>query len=227
MKINYCLPIIKTTKQEVLETIKVNQDYIFFEVWLDYIDDLKDEFVQQLINDNKGKLILLFRRQKLEGIHMDIDKRREIIDAVANKDVYLDLDVNNQQEELEYIQENNLSVKLITSYHNYDETPSLEELKNIPDEMHYYNPEIYKIATYCQTEQDALKLLELLLTLRQEEKKYIVLGMGEQGSVTRVFGTIWGNKMIFAPKEKNENSAPGQLTKMQLETIFKNLSFRA
>lgn len=226
MNIQYCLPIIKTTNQEVLEMIKTNAEYNFFEVWLDYVDDLSDEFLKQLINDNERKLILLFRRKKLEEIHMDIEKRREIINTVASRNIYLDLDISMQQEELDYIKENNLDIKLITSYHNYDETPSGEDLKNRLQEMHYYNPEIYKIATFCQTEQDATTLLQILLMLKQEEKKYIVLGMGEQGSVTRIFGTLWGNEMIFAPKEKNENSAPGQLTKMQLEQIFKNLSFR-
>lgn len=207
----------------MLEMIKANVEYSFFEIWLDYIDDLKDEFVQQLIREYEGKLILLFRRQKLEEIHMDIEKQRGIINAIVNKNIYLDLDITMQQAELDYIKENNLNIKLITSYHNYEETPSSEELENRLQEMHYYKPEVYKIATYCQTEQDAITLLQLLLKLKQEEKKYIVLGMGEQGSVTRVFGTIWGNEMTFAPKEKTENSAPGQLTKMQLETIFKTL----
>ena len=48
--------------------------------------------------------------------------------------------------------------------------------------------------------------------------------MGEFGTITRIFGTLWGNEMIYAPKEKKNASAPGQLTKIQLETIFKELT---
>lgn len=47
--------------------------------------------------------------------------------------------------------------------------------------------------------------------------------MGEFGIITRIFGTIWGNEMIFAPKSIEGASAPGQLTKKQLEDIFKAL----
>ncbi|HSW97985.1 MAG TPA: type I 3-dehydroquinate dehydratase [Candidatus Saccharimonadales bacterium] len=224
MKINYCLPIIKNTKQEVLSMINNSEsNYDYFEIWLDYMIDLDNEFVKKLLEDFQGKVILLFRRQNLEAIHMDLQKRKDIISALENTNSFLDLDISMQQEELDFIKENNINVKLITSYHNYDETPSSDTLQKTISEMDYYNPNIYKIATLCQTENDAVTLLQILLILKQQEKKYIVLGMGEKGSITRIFGTIWGNEMIFAPKEKYENSAPGQLTKEKLEKIFKIL----
>ena len=47
--------------------------------------------------------------------------------------------------------------------------------------------------------------------------------MGEFGVVSRVFGALWGNEMTFAPAVKTEQSAPGQLTRSQLENIFKEL----
>ncbi len=201
-------------------------NYDYFEIWLDYIIDLDNDFVKTLIEDFQGKLVLLFRRQNLEAIHMDLQKRKDTISSLENTNSLLDLDISMQQEELEYIKENNLNVKLITSYHNYDETPGSDTLQKTISEMDYYNPHIYKIGTLCQTENDAVTLLQILLILKQQEKKYIVLGMGEKGNITRIFGTLWGNEMIFAPKEKTENSAPGQLTKSQLEDIFSVLSSR-
>ena len=112
---------------------------------------------------------------------------------------------------------------LLLSYHNYDSTPSDDELLKIITTMEKYHPMIYKIATLCQTEQDAIRLLELQQALKQQKKKHIVLGMGEYGTITRIFGSLWGNEMIFAPKEKSEASAPGQLTKKQLKKIFTEL----
>jgi 3-dehydroquinate dehydratase-1 len=227
MKIKYCLPIIKNTKQEVLEMVQNNNDYDFFEVWLDYIIDLDEAFVKQILSEFQEKLIILFRRQDNEEIQMSLDKRKSILSFLENTSALLDLDITIQQEELDYLKESNLNIQTIVSYHNYDETPSHEELKKIVEEMTFYHPTILKFATLCQDESDALQLLELLLDMKKQEKKYIVLGMGEKGIVTRIFGTLWGNEMIFAPKEKNESSAPGQLTKMQLENIFNSLSFRA
>jgi 3-dehydroquinate dehydratase len=69
-----------------------------------------------------------------------------------------------------------------------------------------------------------LKLLLLQQNLKAQNKKHIVLGMGEFGTITRVFGTLWGNELIYAPISKGEASAPGQLTKQELENIFKDLN---
>jgi 3-dehydroquinate dehydratase type I len=71
----------------------------------------------------------------------------------------------------------------------------------------------------CQTEQDALRLLQLLLELKAKNQRCIILGMGEHGITTRIFGTLWGNELIFAPETLAEQSAPGQLTRQQLDNI--------
>jgi 3-dehydroquinate dehydratase len=75
----------------------------------------------------------------------------------------------------------------------------------------------------CENELDAVRLLELLLELKQKGLSYIILGGGEFGKITRIFGTLWGNQMIFAPKIQAEQSDVGQLTRDELEIIFKAL----
>lgn len=77
MKIKYCLPIVKTNKKTVLKIIEGNQDYDFFEIWLDYIEDLDFDFLKKLIHKHDGKLIFLFRRMNLENIKMDLEKRKK------------------------------------------------------------------------------------------------------------------------------------------------------
>jgi 3-dehydroquinate dehydratase type I len=81
-----------------------------------------------------------------------------------------------------------------------------------------------KISTFCRSEEDAIRLLCILLEQKKKNKKVIILGMGKFGIITRVFGTMWGNEMIFAPIEKNEESAPEQLTKSQLENIIEEIT---
>jgi len=48
--------------------------------------------------------------------------------------------------------------------------------------------------------------------------------MGEFGIITRVEGILLNNEMVFAPLNKNESSAPGQLTRNELESIFNKLN---
>lgn len=223
----YCLPIIKTTKQEVLQALNT-KGYDFYEVWLDYIKDLDEKFVVSLAKKFKGKMIFVFRRQNLEPTKLTTDRKQDLISLLSKFGVFLDLDFLTQQEELDFLRQKNSKmnkffsskIKLILSYHNYKETPSLNYLENLIDKMVRYKPDIFKVSTFCQREEDSLNLLNLLFKLKEQRLKYIVLGMGQKGLITRIFGTLWGNEMIFAPKEKDEQSAPGQLTKDELKSIF-------
>ncbi len=224
MKINYCLPIIKTEKSEVKSEIGKNiNEFEYLEVWLDYVEDIDEKFVIELSESLGGKLILLFRRQNLEKVKMPKDERCSIINLLNEKSVFLDLDIFDQKEELEFIKNNNLEIKKIVSYHSYEKTPVNEQIHEIIDTMNTYNPEIVKIATMCNSEADALGLLQLQLVLKEKKIKHIISGMGDYGKITKIFGTIWGNEMVFCPAKQDEASAPGQLTKRQLENIFKKL----
>lgn len=223
MKINYCLPIIKTKTTDILKIIRDNEkEYQYFEVWLDYIEDFNEAFLTKLTTMLQERLILLFRRKNLEPIHMNLEKRLTLISLISESEAFLDLDIS-QEEELDYLFDSKLHIHLILSYHNYKETPDSQTLEEILDDMEPYNPMIYKLTTTCNEETDAVRLLQVQKLLKAENKKHIILGMGKFGTITRVFGTLWGNEMIFAPKKIEEASAEGQLTKKQLEKIFEKL----
>lgn len=235
--IKYCLPIIKETKEEVLDQISQNPDYDFYEIWLAYISDLDTDFIWKISEEFNGKLIFLFRRQNLEK--SEIDKRslrsgdlkelkEKIIKLLENSNNYLDLDINDQKQELDFVKNNKLAnkqslalrVKIIVSYHNYKETPDLTELERICKNMEEYSPEIFKVSTFCKTPEDALKLLNLTLVIKNENKKFIVLGMGDEGKIVRIYSALWGNELNFAPVNEKEKSAPGQMTREKLERIL-------
>lgn len=221
----YCLPIIKQTKREVLQAVTTHLDrFSYFEVWLDYVSDCDDAFIRQLVDLLHEKLMFVFRRQNLEPMRMEYEKRLHVLSLLAHSPVLIDLDFESQRQELEYAREKQLNVKIIASHHNYRETPSRETLDEIIAKMSECHPAVYKIATMCNDEKDALRLLELQRDLKENNFARIILGMGQAGVITRIFGSLWGNEMIFAPEILAEQSAPGQLTRSELESIFKLLS---
>lgn len=224
MKLQYCLPIIKSTIKEVLQTIEKNRkEYDVFEIWVDYLQDdqtiILDE-VKNLVKQLNDKLLLVFRKQNHETISMPFDERKKILQICANTNVLVDLDIDDQQEDIAFIQDHKLILNIVCSYHNYKKTPELKELEKIIEQMKIIQPRIFKIATMCVTEQDPIILLELLLELKKQKLDTVILGMGEMGKITRIFGPLLGNVITFAPATKEEESAPGQLTKQQLENIF-------
>lgn len=222
MRAKICLPIIKQSIPEVLEIIEQQKNnFEIFEIWTDYLkenEEMIQNMLQDLANNFAKKIIVVFRRQNAEQINMPFEKRKTIIEKLADKNIFVDLDIEQQTRDLEFAKEKR--AKTIASFHDYKKTPRTSALVEIIKKMEMFQPAIFKIATFCETEKDALHLLHLLLDLKEEKKDVIILGMGEKGVITRIFGSLWGNEIVFAPEKGNEQSAPGQLTKEQLEKIF-------
>jgi 3-dehydroquinate dehydratase I len=220
----YCLPIIRSKRSEVLALVKEHAHHFrYIEVWLDHIKDLEPGFATNLVGNHPNKFVFVFRRQKQEALQMDPDLRWKIIQSLSKKQVFVDLDVSLQTDEIQAVHAERLSLKLILSYHNYSFTPSDTQLRTTVSQMQSWKAHICKIATYCKNQRDSLRLMELLIDLREAGQKTIVLGMGPHGTITRIFGTMWGNEMTFAPLTDDERSAPGQLTRDRLETILETL----
>lgn len=220
MKIKYCLPIVVGTKKEVIHKVEQNLDYDFFEIWLDYIDDIDKQFPAELIKKFENKeFIFLFRRKNLENPKIKQEIKFEIIDALKEKNSYLDLDINDQITELEYIKANNINIKKIISYHNYEATPDETELIKIINFMNKFEPFIVKIAAKCNSDIDALRLMTLIHILNEKKLNFIVTGMGISGKIVRVYGMLNGNFVNFAPVSTGEATADGQILKKDLQTI--------
>lgn len=217
----YCLPIISPSSDDALATVQQNMNnYKFFEIWVDYLDQCDDLFLSKVAKLLDGRLIIVFRRQNLEPIRMPMERRLEILRLLSGTKVLVDLDITSQTGELGYVAAHQLSLETLVSYHNYMTTPKATELEHIVNKMRTYSPSIVKLATMCNSPHDPLVLLSTLVKLRDHQQRCIILGMGEYGQATRIFGTLWGNEMIFAPQDKQHASAPGQLTRGELEQIM-------
>ena len=225
--IKYCLPIVVKEKVRVTQLLEYHAEtYQYFEIWLDYINKFDLNFIEDLSNKWGDRLIFILRRKEFEEPIISLKDRLNIIRFLSKSKSLLDLDIFEQSRELRFYRDEQLSTKegqlssqLLLSYHNYQETPSLEKLRDIIVEMESYSPMIYKVATHCNHPKDALRLMTLQLS--QEGRRVIVLGMGQDGAITRIFGALWGNYLSFVPLKKSEETASGQYTKEELEGIFK------
>jgi 3-dehydroquinate dehydratase-1 len=220
----YCLPIIKPTRAEVEEVLKKNiNKFRYAEIWLDYIEDMDPGFAASLVGQYPNRLVMVFRRRNLGAMKLNAETRFKIINTLSRKQVLVDMDITMQADDISRLQAARIPVKSILSYHNFSQTPSDTVLRSIVARMKGWNAHIIKVATHCCTQRDALRLLSLLIDLRESGHKSIVLGMGKNGVITRVFGSVWGNEMAFAPIEAVNRSAAGQLTVDKLDSIMQAL----
>ena len=168
--------------------IALYSEYDYFEVWLDYLESIDHSEITHVIKTYPNKIIFVSRRLALEPIKRDFNNRMSLLESLALEPCIFDFDIKIQQDELEYTALQGLPIKKLISYHNYQRTPDTVDLEKILLEMDTFDPTISKLACFCETALDALRLLEL--TYKESQRKpVIILGMGQHGLPTRIFGS--------------------------------------
>ncbi len=87
MKNRYCLPIIKEAEAEVLAELKANEaNYGYFEIWLDYIENLNEQFLETVMEEYKGRLVFVFRRKNLKKPKLKAEEQLDLAKIFEGKD---------------------------------------------------------------------------------------------------------------------------------------------
>lgn len=117
-------------------------------------------------------------------------------------------------------------VKLVLSYHNFDNTPEetflIDQLCRAQD----LGGDIAKVAVMPNNADDVLKLLRAAYTARTQkiDIPIIAISMGEMGAISRIAGGSFGSDITFAIGRKS--SAPGQVPIENLRLHWKMLSIK-
>ena len=101
--------------------------------------------------------------------------------------------------------------KKIVSHHDFEGTPSSEEIVSI---LNSNGAEVTKGAFSVNSFTDLVSILDASKTLN---RRHVLLGMGETGTVTRLRQRILGNEFTFG--YVGEPTAPGQLSADDMEAL--------
>lgn len=114
--------------------------------------------------------------------------------------------------------------KVITSHHDFHETPSADVLFMLLEQMKHSNADIVKLAMMPQSAEDVLRLIEETnhFHKRYPNQPLITMSMGKLGAISRVCGELVGSCVTFGAG-KNA-SAPGQIKVENLEKILDVMS---
>lgn len=117
-----------------------------------------------------------------------------------------------------------MGTKVITSHHDFHETPSSDILFMLLEQMKHSNADIVKLAVMPNDVSDVLRLLQETTHFhkRYPDQPLITMSMGKLGMVSRVAGETFGSCVTFGAG-KNA-SAPGQIPAGQLQEILNTLS---
>ncbi|OMO55299.1 Dehydroquinase class I [Corchorus olitorius] len=109
------------------------------------------------------------------------------------------------------------NVKIIVSSHNYENTPSVEELGDLVARIQATGADIVKIATTALDIADNARMFQVLV---HSQVPMIGLVMGERGLMSRILAAKYGGYLTFGSLEAGVVSAPGQPTAMELLELF-------
>ncbi|KAL0289898.1 UNVERIFIED_CONTAM: Bifunctional 3-dehydroquinate dehydratase/shikimate dehydrogenase, chloroplastic [Sesamum calycinum] len=107
--------------------------------------------------------------------------------------------------------------KVIVSSHNYDNTPSAEDLGNLVARIQAAGADIVKFATTALDITDVARVFQIMV---HSQIPIIAMVMGERGLISRILCPKFGGYLTFGTLEPGKVSAPGQPTIDELVNIF-------
>ncbi|KAL7080987.1 hypothetical protein ACP275_14G012100 [Erythranthe tilingii] len=107
--------------------------------------------------------------------------------------------------------------KVIVSSHNYDSTPSSEELGNLVARIQAAGADIVKFATTAVDITDVARVFQITVHC---QVPIIAMVMGERGLMSRILCPKFGGYLTFGTLEAGKVSAPGQPTIEQLLNLY-------
>ncbi|WAW14509.1 type I 3-dehydroquinate dehydratase [Peptostreptococcus equinus] len=219
-----CVPIVGEEIEEILESAAeiadTKADIVEWRV--DYFNSY-DNYEQILICLKKLRsllrdipIIFTFRTDKECG-HKNIDRdyytklnklaiESSLIDIV---DIEVNTIGDDMKELIELAHKNN--VLLIGSIHNFESTPTREDIMENLKYIESLNVDIPKVAYMPNCNEDVMNLLAASKDIYENysDRPFIAISMSDIGFISRICGNRFGSAITFGTVGKN--SAPGQV----------------
>jgi len=156
------------------------------------------------------------------GIMEDGQRRDLLINAIEAGARYVDIEAGSDSRYRQPIinTARAYGCRVIMSFHDYSKTPPLKTLKQIISLCFAEGADIAKIACKVHSERDNIRLLGLL-DREKSEGELVVVGMGEQGRITRIVAPLLGSPFTYASLAEGKETAVGQVSKNKLENIMR------
>lgn len=206
-KIKICSVVVGSSLKEFLVNLdRVQEDTEMVELRVDLIKNLSPEDLILIREKTKKESIVTSRTNEIfqKALELKFDLVDVDLDSVVRKEIVIP---------------KNIWSKIIISFHNFKKTPDESKLLEIIKKINKFKPNIIKIATMVNNEEDSLRLLKLIIDFPVDKKK-IIIGMGIKGRTTRIVGPLLGNFLTYASTNYGQ-SADGQLKINELRKIYK------
>lgn len=173
-----------------------------------------------------NETIFLFTfRSKEQGGHCSLSQEKvyDLHQVAAESHVvdFIDLEyfyTEDADAEIRKLQR--MGTHVITSHHDFYETPSSDIIFMLLEQMKHSGADIVKLALMPQDAEDVLRLLEQTVRFRKkyQNQPLITMSMGKLGRISRISGETFGSCVTFGAGKSA--SAPGQIQREELAQIL-------
>ena len=224
-----CVPVVETTTEKIIQQIQELQNCDLIELRIDFYENIHDlkqvhELLLQVRQQTNLPLLLTYRSLK-EGGHIQLSDQEylSLVQTACQSGcidiVDIELESGNMlvYQLVEIAHQNH--VKVLMSYHDFEKTPAVMEMKERLEKMEIMGADICKIAVMPFSYKDVIQLLNTTMEMSQRlTKPLVTMSMGKIGKITRIVGELVGSSITFA--SVGQSSAPGQLTLEDMQTLL-------
>ena len=228
-----CVPIVGKTREEIVKAAEeirtLPVDVVEWRAdWYEEVFEANVVLdVLQELRRILGEFPLLFTfRTKKEGGEKEIDEKnyRTLNQLAAESGLadLIDVEVFSGDEVVNDLvrtaHEN--GVKVIGSNHDFEKTPSKEEIIRRLQKMQELDVDLPKIAVMPRKKEDVLTLLAATEEMNRKyaDRPIITMSMAGDGIISRLCGEVFGSALTFGAA--GQASAPGQIGVKELRQIL-------
>src|SRR3989338_1568730 len=216
MKTKICAVVAAVNMKDALIDLNKAASADLIELRLDFIKDISKDNIKSLIENSPKPVIATFRPADSGGLFKGNEKERFQLLKTAIDDNSDFIDVEFQSEILNKIINNKGKCKMIISHHDFKETPSLEKLESIYNEINKLSPDFVKIVTTANSINDNFIIFDLL----KSKPNLIAFCMGQKGEISRILAPKFGSAVTYCSLGKGKESASGQITIDEMQNLY-------
>lgn len=231
-----CISVMDSEKEDIIAEVKrlIAEGAEMIEWRVDAFSGVKSpNAVRQVLKElaplvENTILVFTFRSKEQGGeCSLSSDRIYDLHQVAAESKVVDFIDVEyfyTEDADVEVYTLQKMGTKVITSHHDFHETPSSDVLFMLLEQMNHSNADIVKMAMMPNSAEDVLRLLDETNKFcnRHPKQPLITMAMGKLGMISRVAGETFGSCVTFGAG-KNA-SAPGQIEMKKLKSILDVLS---
>ncbi|KAF9607433.1 hypothetical protein IFM89_035571 [Coptis chinensis] len=218
-----CAPLMGETVEEMLVMMKTakTSGADIVEIRLDYLKCFLPSHDLEILIKNCPLPTLFTYRPKWEGGRYEGDEivRLNALQLAMELGAdYVDVELKVAPDFIKSIHgKKPENFKLIVSSHNYQKTPSVEDIRDLVARIQGTGADIVKIATTAVDISDVARVLQIT---KNSQVPIIALVMTERGLMSRILCPKYGGYLTFGTLEAGKVSAPGQPTVDNLLNLF-------